>query len=90
MGVQKSISAIFYGNANEIFAKSLEILNEEDFYKAAHKKIYKAMAELFEANEEIDVLTLGERLRKIDPDAGAFGSGTGAIGQYHAGRCSGI
>ncbi|MEC7640777.1 MAG: replicative DNA helicase [Nitrospinota bacterium] len=51
--------------SNEIFAKSLEILNEEDFYKAAHKKIYKAMAELFEANEEIDVLTLGERLRKI-------------------------
>ncbi|MFQ5673614.1 MAG: replicative DNA helicase [Nitrospinales bacterium] len=50
--------------SNDTFAKSLEIINEDDFYKSANKKIFAAMAQLFEANEQIDILTLAERLRK--------------------------
>jgi len=50
--------------SNDTFAKSLEIINEDDFYKSANKKIFSAMAQLFEANEQIDILTLAERLRK--------------------------
>lgn len=50
--------------SNEMFAKSLEVLDESDFYKSGNKKIFVAMRELFEANDEIDVLTIAERLRR--------------------------
>ncbi|MFQ5449592.1 MAG: replicative DNA helicase [Nitrospinaceae bacterium] len=48
----------------EAFAKSLEVLGEEEFYKSSHRKIFKAMQELFEANDPIDILALAEVLRK--------------------------
>lgn len=50
----------------EAFAKALEILEEEDFYKTSHRKIFLAMQDLFSAGEPIDILTLAERLRKSD------------------------
>lgn len=50
--------------SKEAFAKALEVINEEDFYKSIHRKIFAAMSELFEANEEIDPLTLADRLRR--------------------------
>lgn len=50
--------------SKEAFAKALEVINEEDFYKSIHRKIFAAMSELFEANEEIDSLTLADRLRR--------------------------
>ena len=39
-----------------------DIINEEDFYKEAHGKIYAAMRELFARNEPIDILSLSNRL----------------------------
>tara|TARA_B100000686_G_scaffold155907_1_gene163717 strand:+ start:139 stop:1527 length:1389 start_codon:yes stop_codon:yes gene_type:complete len=53
-------------HSTEAIAKSLEVLTEEDFYKAANKKIFIVMREQFEANEPIDVLALADRLRKKD------------------------
>ena len=53
-------------HSSEAIAKALEILSEEDFYKAANKKIFITMREQFEANESIDVLTIADRLRKKD------------------------
>ena len=53
-------------HSSEAIAKALEILSEEDFYKAANKKIFIVMREQFEANEPIDVLALADRLRKKD------------------------
>jgi replicative DNA helicase len=50
----------------DAIAKALEVLSEEDFYKAANKKIFVVMREQFEANEPIDVLALADRLRKKD------------------------
>ena len=50
----------------DAIAKALEVLTEEDFYKAANKKIFIVMREQFEANESIDVLAIAERLRKKD------------------------
>ena len=50
----------------DAIAKALEVLTEEDFYKAANKKIFIVMREQFEANEPIDVLALADRLRKRD------------------------
>jgi len=44
--------------------KVADIVNEEDFYKDAHGKIYKAMRELFSRNEPIDILSLSNRLEE--------------------------
>ncbi|MBC8283694.1 MAG: replicative DNA helicase [Nitrospinae bacterium] len=53
-------------HSSEAIAKALEVLSEEDFYKAANKKIFIVMREQFEANEPIDVLAIADRLRKKD------------------------
>ncbi|MBT6717398.1 MAG: replicative DNA helicase [Nitrospina sp.] len=53
-------------HSSDAIAKALEVLSEEDFYKAANKKIFIVMREQFEANEPIDVLALADRLRKKD------------------------
>lgn len=50
--------------SNDIFARSLEVLGAEDFYKSGHKAIFVAMQELFDVNEAIDFLTLSEKLRQ--------------------------
>jgi len=44
-------------------AKAEEILTDEDFYRTPHKKIFRAMLDLSERNEAIDVITLAEHLR---------------------------
>ncbi|MCX8031558.1 MAG: replicative DNA helicase [Thermodesulfovibrionales bacterium] len=50
---------------NEALPKAMEILDgSEDFYKEAHKKIYKAMLDLFEKGEPIDIITLSSYLTK--------------------------
>lgn len=48
----------------EAFAKSVEILKPEDFYKTAHRKIFAALQKLFSKNQNVDILTLAEQLRK--------------------------
>jgi replicative DNA helicase len=53
-------------HSSEAIAKALEVLSEEDFYKAANKKIFITMREQFEANEPIDVLAIADLLRKKD------------------------
>ena len=42
--------------SKEVFVRALEIIEENDFYKTANKKVFQSMRELFEAGEEIDVL----------------------------------
>ncbi|MEE9259238.1 MAG: replicative DNA helicase [Nitrospinaceae bacterium] len=59
---QSVLGACF--KSGEAFPRSIETIEEDDFYKSSHKKIFTAMRELFEANEPIDVLGLAERLRK--------------------------
>jgi len=53
-------------HSSDAIAKALEVLSEEDFYKAANKKIFITMREQFEANEPIDVLAIADLLRKKD------------------------
>jgi replicative DNA helicase len=50
--------------SQEAFAKALEVLGEDEFYKSSHKKIFVAMRTLFEANDPIDVLGISEILRR--------------------------
>jgi replicative DNA helicase len=41
-----------------------EILQEDHFYKDAHRKIFRAILDLYNANQPIDILTLQETLKK--------------------------
>ncbi|HPT71364.1 MAG TPA: replicative DNA helicase [Candidatus Cloacimonadota bacterium] len=43
-------------------AKALEGLKEEHFYRSAHKIIFRMMQDLFEEHQEIDLITLTDRL----------------------------
>ncbi len=58
---QSVLGAILLDNG--ALAKAMELLNEEDFYRTAHRKIYRAMLELSETGEVIDHITLTERLK---------------------------
>ncbi len=42
----------------------IEILSPESFYKDSNKEIYKAITELFDNSEPIDILTVTNQLRK--------------------------
>lgn len=41
----------------------IEILKPESFYKEAHQKIYKAVMDLYDGSDPIDILTVTNRLR---------------------------
>jgi len=44
-------------------AKAAELLSEEDFYRDAHRLIFRSMVALFEKNEPIDLITVADHLR---------------------------
>lgn len=48
----------------EAIAKTVEVLDEQAFYKPAHTLIYKAIIALFERSEPVDLITLTEELRR--------------------------
>jgi replicative DNA helicase len=53
---QSILSAILI--ENNTLPEVLEILSDQDFYREAHRKIFKAMVELFEKNEPADLAEL--------------------------------
>jgi len=59
---QSILSAILI--ENNTLPEVLEILSDEDFYREAHRKIFKAMVELFERNEPADLITLTNLLKE--------------------------
>lgn len=50
---------------NEALPKSLEILSQDDFYRESHRRLYRAILDLFEKNEPIDIVTVADYLRKM-------------------------
>ncbi len=48
----------------EAMSKILEILEESAFYRQAHREIFKAMVDLYLRNEAVDLVTLGDALRR--------------------------
>lgn len=59
----------------EALTTVIEILKPESFYRDAHQEIYKAILELFDKSEPIDILTVTSQLRKsgtLDLAGGAF------------------
>ncbi len=49
---------------NQALVRVLDLLQERDFYQEAHRWIFQAMIDLFQANAPIDLLTVGDRLRR--------------------------
>ncbi len=43
---------------------ALERLHAEDFYKPAHQTVFAAVAQLFDANQPIDAITVADQLRR--------------------------
>ncbi|MBX5466003.1 MAG: replicative DNA helicase [Firmicutes bacterium] len=48
----------------EAVAKAMEILEPGDFYQQAHQRIFEAMTALFQATQPVDVVMVGEELRR--------------------------
>ena len=48
---------------NEAVNLVLELLRAEDFYRESHRKIFRAMIELSDRNEPVDLITLSEFLK---------------------------
>ena len=48
---------------NAVLDQVLDVLEEGDFYREAHRKIFAAMCELARRGEAVDYLTLGDMLR---------------------------
>lgn len=51
---------------NETLVDVVDILSADDFYKAAHQKIYTAITDLFSRNEPADLVTVAARLKEKD------------------------
>lgn len=49
---------------NEALNRVLEVVNEGDFYREAHRQIFSALLHLYERNEPADLITLSEVLKK--------------------------
>lgn len=49
---------------NDALPKVVAILSTDDFYREAHRHVYRAMVELFSENEPVDWITLTAKLKK--------------------------
>jgi replicative DNA helicase len=50
---------------NEAINGVIEILSPEDFYRDAHRRIYRAMVDLADHNQPVDAITLTDALRRL-------------------------
>jgi replicative DNA helicase len=49
---------------NRAMPNVMEVLQEEDFYRDAHRRIYQAMVDLFERRDPVDLITLTEEVNR--------------------------
>src|SRR5438067_12013827 len=47
-------------------AKAIEIVDDSMFYREANRRVFRAMARLFQRGQVIDPVTVGEELKKTD------------------------
>ena len=48
----------------EAVGRALEVIDEESFYRIQHRYIFSSMLSLWEKNEAIDLITVGEELKR--------------------------
>ncbi len=58
---QSVLGAVLLDNA--AIDRAVELIAADDFYREAHRKIFRAMVRLSERNEPVDIVTLTEALR---------------------------
>lgn len=49
---------------NNALLKCLDVINEGDFYRESHRRVFTAMLDLFDKGEAIDLVTVGEDLQR--------------------------
>ncbi len=62
-------------SSREAVSKSLQWLKPVHFYKTSHQKIFSVMVELFNDNEQIDTISVSDKLKKnkiLDSVGGAY------------------
>ena len=67
------ISAMF--NNHEVIQDVVQVLNENDFYKTENAVLFRAIIELDESGQNVDLVTLSEKLHKdnlLEKAGGAF------------------
>lgn len=50
----------------EAITEVTDLIKDDDFYKEAHKEIFRGILDLYDRNEPVDIVTLSETLRKMD------------------------
>ncbi len=48
---------------NEAINRVLEVLTPEDFYRESHRRIFRAMIEICDRSEPVDLITLSDFLK---------------------------
>ena len=48
---------------NDAINTVVELVNSDDLYRESHRKIYRAMVELWDRNEPVDLITLSDHLK---------------------------
>ena len=48
---------------NDAINSVIELVNSDDLYRESHRKIYRAMVELWDRNEPVDIITLSDHLK---------------------------
>jgi replicative DNA helicase len=67
LGAERAaLSAMLQGTeaSREAIAKAASTLQVDHFYRAAHQDIYRAVRELFEAGEKVDLVTVCDQLKR--------------------------
>ena len=67
LGAERAaLSAMLQGTeaSHEAIAKAASTLQVDHFYRAAHQDIYRAVRELFEAGEKVDLVTVCDQLKR--------------------------
>jgi replicative DNA helicase len=49
---------------NTLISQAIELLDPDDFYSPLHRRVFKAMAHLFERGDKIEPILIGEELKK--------------------------
>ncbi len=49
----------------EASERALDLLTDKDFYQETHRRIFRSMAELVSRGQPLDIVTLGEELRRL-------------------------
>ncbi len=62
--VEQAVLGAMLLDSNAV-VKALELLSESDFYLQSHRQIFRAISNLFERNDNVDLLTTKEELNRM-------------------------